>query len=122
MTEALFFDTYAFFEILNGNPAYAKYVQCGIVTTDLNLFELYAGLLARDEEVLAKEELEKYAPFAVRFDTEIIEYAAKFRRLNRGKNFSMADCIGYIFARRECIKFLTGDRQFAGMPGVEFAK
>ena len=40
-----FFDTYAIFEIINGNRAYEKYKEYPIVVSVLNIAELYAGLL-----------------------------------------------------------------------------
>ena len=41
----LFFDTYAFFEILKGNPKYERYKKFEIITSKLNIFELYLGIL-----------------------------------------------------------------------------
>jgi len=122
MTNTLFFDTYAFFELLDGNPAYARYVDAEIVTTKVNLFELYYGVLQQGGEHLAKGEIDKYMPFVIDFDSEIIELAAKFKYTQRQRKLSMVDCIGYITAQHLGVKFLTGDRQFEGMPGVEFAK
>ena len=41
-----FLDSYAFFEILKGNPNYTPYKKdTAFVTTKLNLMELYYGLL-----------------------------------------------------------------------------
>ena len=34
----------------------------------------------------------------------------------------MADCIGYILAKRLSIKFLTGDKEFEKLDDVEFVK
>ena len=45
MRKAYFFDTYAFFEILNGNQNYSKYLKVVGATTKLNLMELHYGLL-----------------------------------------------------------------------------
>ena len=44
--ETLFFDTYALFEILAGNPRYHPYTKgVAMVTTRMNLLELHYGLL-----------------------------------------------------------------------------
>ena len=44
--KTLFFDTYAFFEILNRNTGYSGFVtDISIITTKLNLMELYYGIL-----------------------------------------------------------------------------
>jgi predicted nucleic acid-binding protein len=122
MTEALFFDSYAFFEIVRGNVTYIPYKEFDIVTTKLNLFELYSGILKNGDELLAKQALDEFYEFAMDFDKEDIEEAAKLKiKLNRRK-VSMTDCIGYCLASRLGIKFLTGDKEFEGMENVEFAK
>ena len=54
-------------------------------------------------------------------DIDIIE-ACKFRFLHRAKKLSYADCIGYALAKRNGLKFLTGDRRFEGLENVEFVK
>ena len=50
------------------------------------------------------------------------EYNKGFRIDNKGKNFSFFDCVGYVFAIENNIKFITGDREFQSMEGVEFVK
>ena len=120
--KSFFFDSYAFFEIIKGNEGYLPYISAEIVTTKLNLFELYHGFLKDKNEELARISLEKYYSFAIDFDEEIIKGAAELKiRLNR-RDLSMTDCIGYILARQLKIKFLTGDRQFQDMENVEFVK
>ena len=56
------------------------------------------------------------------YDKEIIQSAAEFKLANKSRNLSMADCIGYKLSEFLGIKFLTGDRQFEGLPNVEFVK
>jgi len=51
--DTLFFDSYAFFEILYGNSNYEKYKNKNIITTKLNLFELYFCLLTEEGEEYA---------------------------------------------------------------------
>jgi len=121
MTEALFFDTYAFFRILDKSSDYNKYTNIDIVTTKLNLFELYNNLLKYFDEKTASNILNKYWPFIVDFDKEIIKEAAKFKRAF-GRGVSMTDCVGYVIAKKIGIKFLTGDKQFEFLPDVEFVK
>lgn len=122
MTESYFFDTYAFFEILKGNEMYKKYINSSIVTTKLNLFELYLGILREDGEENAEIAFNKYNFFTRDFDDNVIKSAAKLKlQLNR-RNLSMADCVGYMFARQLGIKFLTGDKEFRDMDNVEFVK
>jgi predicted nucleic acid-binding protein len=119
--ESLFFDSYAFFEILEGNKNYIYYRDnYKIITSKLNIFEIYFGVLRNDNESDANKILEKYYPFAVDFDEKVIADAAKLKmRLNK-RDVSVVDCIGYSLALRLGVKFLTGDRVFEGMENVEF--
>ena len=121
MTEYYFFDTYALIEIFNGNKNYERFLDSVIVTSKLNLFELFY-IISRDvNNRLANFLLERYYKFAIDFGPETIENAAKFRLENKPK-FSMADCIGYKTAEFLGIKFLTGDDGFNGLSNVEFVK
>ena len=121
--ETLFFDSYAFFEILKGSQNYVKYQNnYRIVTSKLNLFELYFGVLQNNNESNAQRILEIYSPFVVDFNEEVIINAAKLKLLLNKREVSMADCIGYALAKQLGIKFLTGDSVFQGMENVEFVK
>lgn len=122
MTNRIYFDTYAIFEIIKGNNNYDKYTNATIIITKLNLFELFYGILKDYGETAALEALSRYSSFVVDFDNDTIVQAAKLRLLKKKQNISMTDCIGYITARRLGIKFLTGDMQFNDMPEVEFVK
>ena len=39
-----------------------------------------------------------------------------------GRKFSLIDCVGYSVAESLTIPFLTGDREFEDLPGVEYVK
>ncbi|MBS3054132.1 MAG: PIN domain-containing protein [Candidatus Aenigmarchaeota archaeon] len=119
MTEAFFFDTYAVIEIISGNPHYEKYRDAEIVLTKLNLFELFYSILKEDAGK-ARHYLKKYEELAIEFDSNVIQAAAAIKKSNR--KLSMTDCIGYAVALKNGMKFLTGDREFEGMPNVEFMK
>ena len=122
MTNQFFFDSYAFFEIIKGNPEYGKYINSKPITTKINLFELYHGLLKRFDEETGINYLNKYFPFVIEFDKDIIITAANFKYLNKKRNLSMVDCIGYALSNKLGIKFLTGDKEFEDLPNVEFVK
>lgn len=122
MDELYFFDSYALFEIIKGNKNYIEYTNADLILSKLNIFELYYGLLRETDEKTAFSMLNKYYNFIIDFDKEIIEQAAKFRFLYKKSKFSMADCIGYMIAKRLGVKFLTGDKEFESMPNVEFVK
>src|SRR3989344_5228619 len=112
LEESFFFDSYAFFEILKANKNYGKYKESEIVTTKLNLFELYFGIIREKGEAEAKKVLDLYYPFATDFDEEVIKEAAKLKNELNKRDVSMTDCIGYALARQLEIKFLTGDKAF----------
>jgi predicted nucleic acid-binding protein len=42
--------------------------------------------------------------------------------VKQGKKFSLIDCVGYSVAESLALPFLTGDREFESMIGVEFVK
>ncbi len=123
ITETLFFDSYAFFEIIGGNPDYKRFAHgIGILTSKLNLMELYYGLSAAHGRETAARYFFKYAEYAVPVDFDVIPAAMDFRLENKAKRFSYADAIGYQLAQKYGVKFLTGDQAFKGFSGVEFVK
>lgn len=118
-----FFDTYAFYEIIVGNPNYLPFTKdIKIVTTQLNLMELYYQLLSLYDRQTAVQFFKRYEEFVVPINNEIIIEAMDFRKINYKKNLSYIDCIGYIMAKKMKVLFLTGDRQFEGIENVEFVK
>ncbi len=122
MIDVLFFDSYALFEIIKGNPDYEKYKKVNILLTKLNLFEIYYGFLKEDNKEIALTLLNRYNEFVTDFDTEIIENAAKLKLMYKKRKLSMTDCIGYTLANKFKVKFLTGDMQFKDLPNVEFVQ
>ena len=120
--KSLFFDTYAFYEIINGNPNYVKYEGYEIITTKLNIFELYFGLVRDGKEYLAEQSIETYYKVVSDFDKEVIMKAAILKKIMNKRDVSMVDCIGYCLAKQLGIKFLTGDKEFEGLENVEFVK
>ena|SRR3989338_8812211 len=122
MDEVFFFDSYAFFEIIKGNKNYEPYLNSNIITTKLNLFELYFGLLKEFNEEKAIFSLNNYYSFAADFDKPDIEEAAKLKLKLNKRNVSMTDCIGYAVASKLGIRFLTGDKEFENLSNVEFVK
>ena len=41
---------------------------------------------------------------------------------NKKQNMSFFDCVGYVYARENNIKFVTGDKEFEKKEGVLFIK
>ena len=84
--------------------------------------ELYYGLIVKYDEKTANSLYEKFSPYCVNIDDNTIKKAMMFRALNKKRDLSYVDCIGYILAKQRNIKFLTGDKEFEGMENVEFVK
>ncbi len=123
MVLTYFFDTYAFYEIIEGNKSYEKFIKkIAIVTTKLNLMELYYGLLVKYSKDVAEKYYDFFVKYCVDINDETIKQAMVFRQMNKKKKLSYVDCIGYIIANQRNIKFLTGDKQFKNLPNVEFVK
>ncbi len=86
------------------------------------MFELYLGVLREVNEVEAEKVLDKYSPFVVDFNQDVIKNAAKLKILLNKRDVSMTDCIGYCLAKQLGIRFLTGDDAFRDLDNVEFVK
>ena len=115
-----FFDTYALVEIIKNNPNYVQYSDEVITTSLLNLIELYYSILKDFNEEKAKMVYSKFKESISEFSDDVIFEAMKFKLAN--KNLSYVDCIGYSFALKNGLKFLTGDKEFKESVNVEFVK
>ncbi len=116
-----FFDTYAVIELLKKNPAYAKYCDFPLITTVLNKIELTWWALNEHGDAFA-DILRKSIVHVVEIDDEVIKEAMLFRKKHKKRDISNADAIGYSYALKNNICFLTGDRQFKDLPNVEYVK
>lgn len=117
-----FFDTYAIIEMQNSNPNYLRFVGTPIIGSVYNKTELFYSNLADKGEKEAKARMEKANMGILEIKDEDIIDACKFRLKHKAKKLSYADCIGYTLAKRNNLKFLTGDNMFKGMENVEFVK
>ena len=117
-----FFDSYAFIELLRGNPGYVRFKNTELATTKLNLMEVYYKILQEFGKKEADDFYDNMIKFTLEIHDNIIKEAVQFRLRNKSKNLSYVDCIGYVLAKSSGLKFLTGDRQFKDMENVEFVK
>lgn len=120
MSETYFFDTYAIFEIIHGNPKYEKYSSMKGITTIFNLAELNHGLKKENDKTTADAITDNYAPLLVEVSIDNIKDAADLKI--RKKELTIPDALGYVIARKHNLRFLTGDKEFEKMPFVEFVK
>lgn len=118
--EIFFFDTYAFFEVIGGNPKYSKYLDCECITTIFNLAELNYNLKKEKDKKAADAITEKYEEYEVDVTIDDVKEAMDMKQQN--KKLSIPDVIGYIVAKRHGVKFLTGDEGFRNITSVEFVK
>ena len=117
-----FFDSYAIIEIIKGNENYKKYTKSIVLTTKLNLFEVFYILIRDAGEKEANYFIDKYYPSIIDFDKEIIKKAAEFRLKYKKRDLSMTDCIGYFLSKKWKVRFLTGDKEFEDMENAKFVK
>lgn len=113
------FDTSAIIEIIRENPKYDRYLSEEIITTSLNLGELYYFLLRNEGEKEAELWNNILKESLVDINNEAVIKAMRFRYENMKRNLSFVDCVSYIMARMHKITFLTGDKGFTGLPSVE---
>ena len=119
---AYFFDTYAIIELIEGNPNYSHYVDQAATITIFNLAEIFWTVLNKLGEQEAEQTYAAYQGAVVDIDDETLKEAIKFRKQYKKRDLSYADCIGYIYAKRHGMRFLTGDKEFEDLSNVEFVK
>lgn len=115
-----YLDTYVLAEIAAGNDLYKKYVDGEFVISDLTLAEFYWVLLRDVGEDAAEDWFARLQAYAVPVARDILRKAMVFRFKHKKQNLSFFDCVGYVFALENDVVFVTGDKEFRGMNGVEF--
>jgi uncharacterized protein len=116
------FDTYALIEVYAGNPAYKPFISAPFFVTLLNLFEFHQYLLRTGSRELANRIVDDFSANLQQFSMDVVKKASALRHAWRKRSVSMTDCIGYVAARENGLRFLTGDREFSGAANVEFVK
>lgn len=117
-----FFDSYAIIEIVKKNSKYLIYSDSDVTFTVFNLAEIYYSVLNSFDEETANEVFNAYREAVAEISDEVLKEAMKFRKTNKKKDLSYADCIGYVYALKNKMKFLTGDKEFEGLRNVEFVR
>ncbi|MBI2148899.1 PIN domain-containing protein [Candidatus Woesearchaeota archaeon] len=115
-------DTYALVEIYLGNPNFTRFFNEEVIISDLTLAEFYGDLYRKYNEKTAEYWFRKLSNISQIVPKEILIKAIKYRIDNKKQNLSFFDCVGYIFALENGIKFVTGDKEFKDKEGVEFVK
>lgn len=116
------YDTYALIEIFKGSPGYEKFKEENLSTSIMNLYEFYYAIIKEFDEATADYWKNKLDLVLVDITEKDIIDASKFRFKNIKKKLSFINCLGYILALNNHLKFLTGDKEFENMENVEFVK
>lgn len=117
-----FYDTYAIMSLIEGNGDYEKYKDNIINTSILNFAELYNVFLRSHGKQTADYWAKKLNFNFIEIDKDSMIKAVEFRFEKRKERLSLTDCVGYVLALKNKIKFLTGDLKFKDMNCVEFAR
>ena len=118
-----FWDTYALIEFTAGNPGFARFSQDPVTITLFNLVELYWVALREYGENEAEKIYDEYKACVVEVDDQTLKEAIKFRKqVYKNSKVSYADAIGYVYALRNNMVFLTGDKEFEDLDNVEFVR
>ena len=87
--------------------------------------ETYFALLRDGKTATEADDITTaYRPYLVDFSFRDVQDAMALRLQwhRRRKGISYSDAIGYFMARKLGVKFLTGDNEFRGAPGVTFIR
>ncbi|MBI2576373.1 PIN domain-containing protein [Candidatus Woesearchaeota archaeon] len=122
-SNSVFFDTYTLYEIAKGGESYRPYASGHrILTTLMNLYELYFTLMRNGRQKLAEEFIARLESACIPITVTHIKHAANFRLQHLKKGFSYVDSLSYTVALSPDIPFLTGDNAFRGFSSVQFVK
>ena len=113
-------DTYALAEIGDGNPKFTELLDKDFTITDLTLAEYYSVLYRDGKEDKAIYWHIKLSSFCKPVSREILIKALKYRIDHKKEDLSIFDCVGYIYALENNLKFVTGDKEFKNKEGVRF--
>lgn len=114
-----YFDTFALVERTRGKSSYAPYAEVPVFSHQANVYEFVAWLLRTDSESVGREVLRRTAINLLEADTDDLFAAA---RLKLEKRVSYVGALGYVLARKNGMRFLTGDKAFEGADGVEYVR
>jgi hypothetical protein len=115
-------DSYALVEIHEENKNYEFVLNQEFVIPDSTLAEFYQTLYRKLGKQTADYWLSKLSSYSVTVALDIWIKSIVYRHEHKAENLSMFDCIGYVFAQENKLKFVTGDKQFKNKKGVLFVK
>ena len=117
-----FLDTYAMIELIEGGENYRRFIGSKFYTSIFNLYELNYTLLRLYDDEIAARYFNRFKKNIIGFTDKNIFDASMFKHKYKKRKLSYADCIGYIVAKDNGMKFFTGDKEFEDLDNVEFVK
>lgn len=114
-----FLDTYALVEILNGNPDYQGVLH-DAGTSMFHLYELHVQLARLGEEAVADAAFRDLRSIVTDVTDADVLAASRFKRAHPKAGFSHTDALGYAMSRGRAVPFVTGDKAFRKVEGVQF--
>ncbi len=117
-----FYDTYALWELVKGNPSYAGFSRETIICSIFNAYEFYSTLRRDFDGKTARKFVDVLENCIVDISISNVIGAVEMKKRHSKMNLSFIDCLGYVKAKELGIRFLTGDSEFQDMPNVEFVK
>ena len=117
-----FYDTYALYAIATGKESYSAFAKGKIVTGLMNLYEFYYIVIKENNSELAEEFFNRLISSCVKINPSLVKEVANFRFKEIKRKLSYIDCLGYVIAKENKIKFLTGDIGFKGMSNIKFVE
>lgn len=121
-TEIYLADTYALIELIGGNRDYQPYLDATLLTTKLNLAELYYHLLREYNAKTADHYLDLYSRITIEVSITSIRNGMALKLKHKHERLSYTDCIAYALAHEIGIRFLTGDEKFKTRANVEYVR
>lgn len=115
-------DTYALVEISKGNTNFTKILNSQFSIPNLIMAEFYGIMYRAYDEKTAQYWLRKLTPFCKEIPIKTLIEAVKYRIDHKKEKLSFFDCAAYIYAQRNNMLFVTGDKAFQKRKGVKYVK
>src|SRR3989344_5655957 len=97
-------------------------IKIKLVTGLMNLYEFYYIVIKENNSELAEEFFNRLISSCVKINPSLVKEVANFRFKEIKRKLSYIDCLGYVIAKENKIKFFTGDIGFKGMTNVKFVE
>lgn len=106
-------------EIAQANPKFTFLFKEEFVIPSTTLAEFYSVILRNNGQDEAKMWVEKLSRCTSGVPLSIMVEAQRFRFINKPRNISFFDGVGYCYAQENNLLFVTGDREFKDLKGVK---